>query len=363
MTVAAACASRIHSHGGDVERAARESGIPVDRILDFSANVNPLGLPLRAAERLARDAQDPRLLMQYPDADSHGLLRVLSERLSVPPQSVVIGAGADSLIHAAVRALEPRRCIIPVPAFLEYGRACRAYGCAIRTIPLAAREQLDPGDLVIFNNPHNPTGACASRAEMLNRIATARARGATVLAHEAFVDYVPGASITREAATQPGVIAVRSLTKFFGCPGLRVGYAVAAPETVSALRAQLPAWPVTTLALNALSEAVGDVAYICDTLKTNERARELLTSALGGLGCYVFPSAANFLFLRLPSTFNAGCIRERMLRDHAILVRECDSFESLEPGRYLRVAVRGETENARLIEALGSLFDKGSCQR
>jgi threonine-phosphate decarboxylase len=358
MTPAAACGSSIHAHGGGVERASRESGIPAERILDFSANVNPLGLPRRAAERLARDVRDPRLLLQYPDADSHELRNVLSQKLSLPTESIVLGAGADSLIHAAVGALAPRRCIIPVPAFLEYGRACRAYGCAIRNIPLEARELFDPGDLVIYNNPHNPTGACVSRAEMLNRIATARARGATVLADEAFIDYVPGAAITPEAATQPGVIAVRSLTKLFGCPGLRVGYAVAAPETASALRAQLPAWPVTTLALNALSEALSDDAYIRDTLETNALARALFAAALDGLGCHVFPSAANFLFVRLPNAFPATNVRDRLLRDHAILVRECESFEGLERGHYLRVAVRGESENASLIEALAGLFDK-----
>ena len=218
-------------HGGDVSRVSARTGIPVERILDFSANVNPLGLPARAMEQLAHDARDPHLLMQYPDPEASQLRHALSQRLHIPVESIVIGAGADALIHATVRALAPQRCLIPVPAFSEYERAARACSC-----PVHCTQAAQPGDLVVLNNPHNPTGACASRAEMLERIRVIRAAGATVLADEAFIDYVPEAAITRDAASIPGVVAVRSLTKFFGCPGLRVGYAVAAPETAAATR-------------------------------------------------------------------------------------------------------------------------------
>ena len=100
---------------------------------------------------------------------------------------------------------------------------------------------------------------------------TARASGCSVLADEAFIDYIPDAAVTRDAAARPGVIAIRSLTKFLGCPGLRVGYAVAAPETMRSLTAQLPAWPVTTLALNALAEALEDTEFARQTIETNHR--------------------------------------------------------------------------------------------
>jgi threonine-phosphate decarboxylase len=334
-------------------------GLPAERLLDFSANVNPRGLPSRAAERLAHDARDPRLWSQYPDHEAHELRSLLAGRLDVPAESIVIGAGADSLIHAAVHALAPRRCVIPVPAFSEYARACRAYGCAIRSVAvgsLASSDALRSGDLLVVNNPHNPTGACASRAEMLDRIANAHSTGAAVLADEAFIDYAPSAAITREAANRTGLVAIRSLTKFFGCPGLRVGYSVSSPETAAKMAAQLPPWPVTTLALNTLAEALRDDDYARATLESNRQDRTCLSEALERLGCQVSPSAANFLFLRLPDGFPAAEVRDRLIREHAILVRECDSFEGVEQGRYLRLAVRHPSDNARLIEALGSVF-------
>ena len=352
------------AHGGDVGRVARENGIAADRILDFSANVNPRGLPARAAERLAREACDPRLLAQYPSPDAPELRDLLSRQLKVPGECIAIGAGADSLIHAAARALQPKRCLIPVPAFSEYERACRAYGCEVLTIPLSPDWPLaEPGDLVVCNNPHNPTGACASRTEMLDRIETVRATGGSVLVDEAFIDYVPEAAITTEAAARDGVIAIRSLTKFFGCPGLRVGYAVAAPATVRRLAAQLPCWPVTILALNALAEALLDSDYAEETIEANRRARTQLSGALDKLGIQVFPSAANFLLLRLPSGCPALAIRDRLIREHAILVRECDSFAGLAAGKYLRVAVRREIENARLVDAFARVLEGSSCQQ
>lgn len=358
-----------YSHGGDIERIARRTGIAAERLLDFSANVNPLGLPPRAAARLARDAADPRLIARYPDPEAHELRRALRARLDIAMESMVIGAGADSLIHAAIRALRPRRCVIPVPAFPEYARACRACGCSIRQFPLDAganfaldhRAALNagPGDLVILNNPHNPTGALAGRKEMLSRVAAACAAGARVLVDEAFIDYAPGAAITRDAAALPGVVAVRSLTKFYGCPGLRVGYAVASPETARRVAMQLPPWPVSALALNALAEALVDAGYARQTLKQNSRARTALAARLASLGCRVFPSATNFLLIRLPAGFAASQVRERLLQDHAILVRDCDSFAGLDPGRYLRVAVRTADENRRLSEALGHVLGTG----
>jgi threonine-phosphate decarboxylase len=356
-------------HGGDIGRAARQAGVPADRILDFSSNINPMGLPPRAAGRLARDAQDPRTWARYPDHESTELRSALSRFAGLPPESIVIAAGADALIHAAVRAFTPRRCLIPIPAFSEYERASRAFGCEAIPLPLNPEfrlprepsQWLQAGDLLILNNPHNPSGTCSSRSEMLDYIAATRASGAAVLADEAFVDYVPDAAVTQHAATTSGVVSIRSLTKFFGCPGLRVGYAVAVPEIALKISAQLQPWPVTTLAANALSEALQDADYPRRAREQNRRDRAMLSSGLSSLGCRVFPGTANFLLMRIPTGRDAAEIRHALLRDHAILVRECDSFSGLEPGRYLRVAVRSDEENQRLIDALSHVLRENSC--
>jgi threonine-phosphate decarboxylase len=359
--------SAAYLHGGDIEGAAREARVPPDSILDFSSNINPMGLPPRAAERLAREAQDPRTWTRYPDHQSTELRSALCRYVGIPSESLVIAAGADALIHAAIRALAPRRCLIPIPAFSEYERASRAFGCEPIFLPLNAEFRLasefserQAGDLLILNNPHNPSGACATRSEMLDQVAAARAAGAAVLVDEAFIDYVPDAAITQEAAAG-GVVSIRSLTKFFGCPGLRLGYAVAAPDIASKITAQLPPWPVTTLAANALAEALLDVDYPMQAREQNHRARAILAAVLSSLGCRVSPGAANFLLVRVPAGSNAVQVRDALLRGHAILVRECDSFSGLERRCYLRIAVRSEGDNQRLVNALSHVLRENSC--
>lgn len=330
------------SHGGNLTAVARQFGITAEGILDFSANVNPAGLPARAAARLARDAADPRVIAAYPDPEAIELRMALAEKLRIAGECIVIASGADALIHAAIRAFAPRRCLIPLPAFSEYARAAGALACH-------DWGAIEPGDLLILNNPHNPTGASLSRGEMRNRVAAAHRSGAGVLADEAFVDYAPELAITADAATSNRLVCIRSLTKFYGCPGLRVGYAVAAPDMARAIAEQLPSWPVTTLALNALAEAVRDEEYASSTIERNRRDRELLARALAAIGCEVLPSAANFLLVRVA---DAVGVRERLIREHGILVRECESFAMLERAQWLRIAVRLQSENLRLVEAM-----------
>jgi threonine-phosphate decarboxylase len=160
-------------------------------------------------------------------------------------------------------------------------------------------------------------------------------------------------SLAVEAAARPGLMVLRSLTKFFGCPALRAGYAVAHPETVRRMASYLPTWAVTQLAMDALSVAVEDREYAEATLRENSGARETLAAELRALGLTVFPSAANYLLLELQEGMpRAPELRLRMIERRRILIRSCDSYEGLEPGRYVRVAVRSGADNARLTQAL-----------
>jgi len=202
---------------------------------------------------------------------------------------------------------------------------------------------------LFLNNPHNPSGSILEADAVRQMLDT----GTPVLLDEAFIDYAAHASLTRDAAARQGLVVLRSLTKFFGCPALRVGYAVAHPDAARAIRELLPAWPVTQLALDALAVALGDGEYAEATLRQNAARRERLRGDLQELGLTVFPSAANYLFVELPACMpRASDLRARLLQRHCILIRNCDSYETLEPGRYIRVAVLSEAENSRLIEAL-----------
>lgn len=360
----------IQTHGGDVQRVAREFDLLPADLLDFSANINPRGLPPKAAERLTRDASNATVMMNYPDPEALELRNALSRLLNIPIDSIIVGGGAGALIMAIIQALRPRRCLIPVPAFNEYARACRSTGCAVEYFQLDEKDDfvIDRNalhraladilpNLLVINNPHNPSGCLTENDTIKSITAAATAAGSHVLIDEAFVEYAPGAEITADAARRRGIIAVRSFAKLYGCPALRIGYAVASPNVAERIAAQLPPWPVSTLALNAIVEALNDEAYARATLEENERERLKLSQGLTRLGLHVFPSAANFLLVRLPEN---GCssaeLQERLVIQHRILIRNCDSFDGLRKGRYIRVAVRTHGENRRLIYAIGECF-------
>jgi threonine-phosphate decarboxylase len=215
---------------------------------------------------------------------------------------------------------------------------------------LCRRLESDPCPAVLLNNPHNPSGTILEPNEV-RRILD----HATLILDEAFIDYAPHATLVREAAARPGLIVLRSLTKFYGCPALRVGYAVAHPETIRRVASFLPAWPVTQLALDALTEAIADREYAAASLHSNAIARERLSQSLSEIGVTVFPSAANYLLLELGAGMPpVSELRARMIANHRILIRNCDSYEGLAPGRYVRVAVRSAADNARLVHALAN---------
>ena len=360
-------------HGGDIARVTRAHHVSADRLIDFSANINPIGPPRRALIRLAREAADRRVLTQYPDPDYVELRNTLATMLSVPANGVTIANGSVALIAAIVRAAAPSECVLVAPAFAEYPRALRESGCRVRLFPLTAARgfAIDSDGLVkmldkhrppmcVLTNPHNPSGALTARTQMLGVLDGARRTKTLLVVDEAFMDYAPAETLVAEAVRGEHLAILRSVTKFYGMPALRVGYAVSSPRLAARMVAQLPPWPVTTLAASAAAEAIQDHAYARRTLASVTGQRRWLSQALGAIGVIVYPSAANFLLLQLPTTASTSArLRARLITDHGVVVRDCRSFEGLSNGRFIRVAVRQRDDNERLVRALGSVLEGG----
>jgi threonine-phosphate decarboxylase len=238
-------------HGGDLDRITRDYGITSDRLLDFSANINPAGPPERAMTRLAREAADRDLLTRYPDPDYVELRTTLAAILEVPANGVTIANGAAALIAAIVRAAKPRECLLATPAFAEYTRALHASGCPVRFFRMAADHAfaLDVEALMaalhryrprlcVLTNPHNPSGALTSRSELLRVLDCVRRTQTVLVVDEAFIDYAPTETLCAETAQGDHLIVLRSVTKFYGMPALRVGYSVSSPRLAAHLTAE-----------------------------------------------------------------------------------------------------------------------------
>jgi threonine-phosphate decarboxylase len=353
-------------HGGDLAGIARRYGISPAELVDFSSNLNALGPPESLLRALSAAACDRDALRRYPDPEGGPLRAALASRLGVVPEAVVIGNGAAALIDAAVRVRDVRRCLVPVPAFSEYARALASARAELVPLPLEASDDFrlrpsrvaaalacEPVDAILFSNPHNPSGSITSRANVQRIVHRVRDAKALAIVDEAFIDYAPGESITAWAAETPGTIVIRSLTKFFAVPALRVGYAVCVPELASRLRAVSPSWPVTTLVATALEAALGDEDYALRTLRETSDERDRFTSRLRLLGMHVVPAAANFLLLELPGGApRAEELVRRLIVSSGLVVRDCSTYDGLPHGLYVRVALRSKDENDLLVAAL-----------
>ncbi|MGP6156746.1 MAG: aminotransferase class I/II-fold pyridoxal phosphate-dependent enzyme [Vulcanimicrobiaceae bacterium] len=189
------------------------------------------------------------------------------------------------------------------------------------------------------------------RPAMLGIVDALAALGCRTIVDEAFIDYVPEESVVDVAARSTTLTCVRSLTKFFSVPALRVGYAVCTPANAAALRACLPSWPVTTLAAQALAAAVGDRDFARRTLRSNAVERIWLSERLQSLGCRVLASAANFVFVGLPPPATSEAVTSRLVREFGVLVRDCSSYEGL-AGEWIRIAVKTRLESERVADAI-----------
>lgn len=344
-------------HGGNVHRASEETGIPVGEIIDFSASINPLGMPEAV---VAAVREHIPLLVHYPDPFGTRLANHIGRWAGVEPRSVICGNGSTELIYLLVRALAPRRVLVPAPTFSEYERACRMEGAEIAPLALSPsdgftidperfRRELAGCDMAFLCNPNNPTGSVMNRDTVQRLAQAARTCGCRLVVDEAFIDFVPEQSVTADAGGNEQLIVLRSLTKFYALAGLRIGYAVLHPAVADRVREHKEPWTVNTLAEQAAVAAINDRGFRERTLALITEEREFLAQGFRSLGIRWFPAAANYFLLRLERAQGAAAA---MLR-RGVLVRDCSNFTGLDR-TYLRVAVRSRTENERLLKELAA---------
>ncbi len=351
-------------HGGDVLEASLRYGVGTDAIIDFSSNVSHLGpssAALRAARKALKDSQ------RYPDIRVTWLRRKIARYFGIKPEQVMCGNGATHLIHLIPRVFRPAKVLIPFPTYTEYAAAAAEAGAEIIPLPLTERTgfRIDPLDIAFalkgasmafLCNPNSPTGLLTPKTEMLEIMSYACEQGVRLVVDEAFMDYVNAESLVKEAVQARQVICIRTFSKFFGMPGLRMGYAVSDEETIAALRAVQEPWPVTAAVEDAAAAALNDWRQTKKTLTAIEKERDRLLAAVRILpGVETFPSAANFIFIKVVAS-QAPLLAEKLAL-RGLLVRDCSSYPGLD-SRFIRITVRSAGENKRLLRALRELLSK-----
>ena len=347
-------------HGGNIYSKCPSGG----KWLDFSANINPLGMPGSVKNVIIEHIGDA---VNYPEPDSPRLKAAIAESYGIDPSCIVPGNGGAELIYLCLYVLRPKRVLVPVPSFGEYERAARAAGAETEFIKLdpqkdffmpweelynKAREQ----DCIILGNPNNPTGNMFPREDLEALLKVCEDKDCHLIADESFLDFREDRREHTLIGLCPAfrnLTVIRSMTKFFAIPGLRLGFAVTNDDFRERMEQGKDVWNVNLLAQLAGVAALSDREYAEKTRKWLPTEREFMANELRAIpGIEVFSPTVNFVLIRFrEESQETGRILSGM-RERGILLRDCGNYRGLPPEGYLRVAVRSRKENAIMLEAL-----------
>ena len=340
-------------HGGRVWSATGERG----PFCDFSANIWPC-CPDADFLQSCIGAVDV-----YPDPDYRALVAAAAHYYGVNEDQVVPANGSTEALYLAMLTLKPRRVAIFEPTFSEYARAARWANSKVEIQHILAdvRSGFRPllsvpeADVAVLCNPNNPTGSCIPRSDLLAWIEACLASGVIVILDEAFIEFVEGRehSIASSLAQLPNLLVLRSMTKCFGIPGLRLGFALGSGEILRELWDHRIPWSV-----NAIAQQVGawfakrGAAWQKEIAETVARERTFLSENLRQLGWEVAPSAANFILCKLAAGSTNRPLLSRLLQ-RGFLLRDASNFYGLDDS-WVRCAVRQHSENESLLKAIAA---------
>ena len=346
-----------------------------DGVLDYSANLNPLGIPASVKEALVRAVDSFDI---YPDPSCTQLVSAIAEFENVDTDWIVPTAGATDAItrlcHAAALEHEDARALVCAPCYSGYEQALEQAGIPIERHELHEADGLhvtrrildditDEIGLVFLANPNNPTGLCLERDLLESVLARAEEIDAFVALDECFIDLTQQGGSNDLLERFSNLVIVKALTKTFALAGIRVGYALSSSAgMVELLRSLGQMWAVSTPAQTAGTVALREGEYVQQAQKLIAQERARLTAVLQNHGMHVVPGQSNYLMFKVPdetqsatdgSPLHQAPACQRLYEDlltHGVLVRRCENYYGLH-GQWYRIAVRSSEDNDRFIEA------------
>ena len=341
-------------HGGNLDWAVTVANCPISQIIDFSASINPLGPPQSAIEAINQGLSQ---LTNYPDPSYSKFKQAIALHHNISPQWVLPSNGAAELLTWVaweIKETNLQGVLIPSPCFADYKRALNTFNIQPSFYKLSTLEEdslhFDSEKwAILINNPHNPTGKLWTR-EMLESYLH---RFALVIIDEAFMDFVlpeEDESLLHFVEKYENLIILRSLTKFYSLPALRIGYGVTTADRVARWQSWRDPWSVNSLAAAAAIAALADHDFQQQTWDWLVPARSQLIKGLSEIPqLQVLPSAVNFLLVK--SEISVTYLQQQLLKKSQILIRDCLSFPEL-GDNYFRIAIRTVPENKELVESL-----------
>lgn len=341
-------------HGGDIYRN--------QVTLDFSVNVNPLGIPeaVKAALHKAVENCD-----RYPDIAGEELKRSVGKMLEVPEEYLLFGNGASELLMACVHGIRPKRTVIPVPSFYGYEYAAGAASGEIVYYGMREENGFRLGEeffsvltqdtgLLFIANPGNPFGTLMSREYLRKLLSYCRERGIYVVLDECFIEFCEeNSSLVDGIEEHENLILVRAFTKIFAIPGVRIGYLICSDrQLLERIAGQLPEWNLSVFAQAAGRACAVQKEFLLKTAGYVAKERQFLAQGLKKSGIRVVSGEANFLLV-----YTRANLYEKLL-EKGILIRDCENYRGLSKGFY-RIAVKSREENELLLKAIEECAGEG----
>ena len=362
---------RFVSHGGDVWGFSRKYKIPIEKVLDFSGPVNFLGPSPKAIEAVKQNA---KLIRFYPDPNPAELRTEVAAYVGhgVGAENIILGNGSIELIYMLTEVFQAGfKAIIPVPSFTEYEKAVLRVGGEVVFVQLPSDFALDiervkkavtdDTRIIYVCNPHSPSGTLYSRETLLDLADFCQKKDIILSIDENYIEFSSkgqDTTVVGYVKKYPNLFVIRSVTKFYGMPGIRFGYGLAAESLIDTLQTVRQPWSINGLAGCATLAAFKDKEFIQNTKHTiTEEKAEFarMLTAIGGL--HVFPSETNFLLVKiLKPKLTSTTLREELAK-HGLLIRDCSTFVGLD-GSYFRVTVRSAENNAHLVKTLKKILSK-----
>lgn len=356
-------------HGSDIEQIERCYGIPKENIIQFGANVNPLGLSPSLREKLSANLD---VITCYPDRDYKSLRKVIARYCHTDMNYVVTGNGSTELISLLISQRNARHALVIGPTYSEYERELSLTGGRISNYYLkeTADFLLDIEDLkhalekdvdfLILCNPNNPTSSALNRKELEAVLDECRKRNIFVMIDETYVEFAPS---IEEITAMPFVpdynnlMVLRGVSKFFAAPGLRLGYGITSnQEFLTTLKKHQNPWSLNSIGAYAGELMLQDTDYIRETRRLISSERERCLHTLEGCRyAKVYPSYGNFILVKIcKEGMDSFTIFEHAVRQ-GLMIRDCSSFEGL-PGEYIRFCIMKPEDNTKLLRCLGELL-------
>ena len=356
----------LNGHGGNINKTCNTYGIVPGEVIDFSASINPLGYPDSVRKIILERFDD---ILNYPDIECADLRKTIVEKHSCKESNIITGNGSNELFHLIPRALKPKQGAVLQPTFSEFKNAL--FNANVKIIEIIyninksfsfdlndARLRNFKEGIVFLCNPNNPTGQLVTKEEILEFAKDCPKR--LIVVDEAFIDFVEEEeefTVIKEAISLENLIVVRSLTKFYGFPGLRLGYLVACESIINNLLRFKEPWTVNSLAQVAGQAAINDKEFALNTKRFVSKEKMFLYECLSKIkGLHPFYPSANFILIRIGNgEITSSRIHNHLIKDK-IIIRDCTNFVGLSD-KYFRVAVRTRDENKRLLKALNLIMD------